>query len=364
MRELVYYLPGSSESSPSLVASHVWRHLYDARSGLEPDLRLLADDPKVRERYGDVAIGHDEVGGLVAEGLFYFPLSPVLGLDPASRLRFRLWRRGARLVCDCHGDLREDLYNHMMNRETGMFLYAVPSAVAAPLVLNWHEAVVLHSRYLEGILRRRYDLRARTIVVPNGIDRRLLDSAPGRTDLGGEFNVCFHGRHAHEKGLDILIDAVASLPVQLRRRVHLHVLGEGPLTSRLARRASWAGVDGQAHFLGYLPLDDAYSVIRSADAVFYPSRFDNFPVAVLEALAIADGPVFFSDHMGIGEFAGPSLSGCKIPPTVAAVRAAIVDVLDGRVDVGAVVSAQRACATRYTWDRVVPEYVRFFNDLD
>ena len=230
--------------------------------------------------------------------------------------------------------------------------------------INRHEAVVLHSRYLEGILRRRYDLRARTVVVPNVIDPRLLESDPPWRDLGGEFNVCFHGRHAHEKGLDVLIDAVASLPDGVRGRVHLHVLGEGPITTRLVRRASRAGLDGQVHFLGYLPLDDAYRVIRSADAVVYPSRFDNFPVAVLEALAIAGGPVFFSDHMGVGEFTGPSLEGNELPPAVEAFRGAITDVIEGRVDAGKLVSAQRAFAARHTWDRVVPEYVRFFNDLD
>jgi len=364
MDKLVYYLPPSSESSPGRVASKVWKHLSDRRDDLSAELLLMSDDPGTSEAYREASIDPARVSGLGDGAVFYFPVSPVFGPNRAFRRLWRLRRAGARLVSDYHGDVREDLHYHRMNGDALLVLYTVPSALMAPAVLNWHELLVLHSRYLEGIVRGRYRLTAGTAIVPNGIDGELLDTDPGGRELEGDFTIGYHGRLTHEKGLDILIQAMAMLPGDVRPKVHLHLLGSGPKEWSLRRTARRWGVGTQVHFLGYRPMEKVYSILASVDLLVYPSRFDNFPVSVLEAMGVGKAPVLFSDHMGIGEFAGPALGGNVFPPSAEALRDVIADVIEGRTDVAAVVREQRSFARRFTWDRVVDDYVDLFNRLE
>ncbi len=363
MTELIYYMPPASDSSPGRVASKVWHHLYEARDDLEMDLLLLSDDPDISRQHPDIAIETSQAKDHVGDGLFYFPVSPVLGPGAAFRRLRELHRCGARLVSDYHGDLREDMYNHYKNRDLGLFLYTVPSALMAGKVLNWHEYLVLHSRYLENIVRDRYDLKASTVVVPNGIDEAVLDQDHHHIDLEGDLTIGFHGRLSYEKGLDLLIGAVASMPEGVRDRVHLHMTGRGPMEGSLRRTASRHGIEDQVHFPGYVPMEEVYAIIGSADLMMYPSRFDNFPVSVLEAFGLAKGPVLFSDRMGIIEFTGPALEENMFPLSVEAIREAILKVLDGTMDVGTKVEEQRSCARGFTWDKVIGEYITFLNGL-
>ncbi len=363
MTQLIYYLPPSSDSSPGRVASKVWHHLYEARADLETDLLLLSDDPEVRRQHPNIAIDVSQAKDHVGDGVFYFPVSPVLGPGAAFRRLREMHRCGARLVSDYHGDLREDMYNHYKNRDLGLFLYTVPSALMAGKVLNWHECLVLHSRYLENIVRGRYDLKASTVVIPNGIDETVLDQDVRRIDLEGDITIGFHGRLTYEKGLDLLIEAVASLPEGIRDRVHLHLTGRGHMEGSLRRTASRRGIEDQVHLLGYVPMDEVYALIGSADLMVYPSRFDNFPVSVLEAFGLAKGPVLFSDRMGIIEFTGQALKKNMFHLSVEAIRAAILRVLDGVMDIGTTVEEQRSCARRFTWDKVIDEYIVFLNSL-
>jgi glycosyltransferase involved in cell wall biosynthesis len=200
-------------------------------------------------------------------------------------------------------------------------------------------------------------------VVPNGVEGEVLDADHGLVDLEGDTSVCYHGRLTYEKGLDLLIQAVAALPEGRREGVHLHLLGRGSMGPALMREAERLGISAQVHFPGYLPKEDVYAHLHSADVLVYPSRFDNFPVSVLEALGLARGPVLFSDRMGISEFGGADLEANIFPLSVDAIRDAVLRVLEGKMDVDAVVDRQRACARRFTWDRVVGEYVDFFNGL-
>lgn len=363
MTELIYYMPPSSDSSPGRVASKVWHHLHEARADLEMDLLLLSDDPDISRQHPDIAIDTSQAKDHVGDGLFYFPVSPVLGPGTAFRRLRELHRCGARLVSDYHGDLREDMYNHYKNRDLGLFLYTVPSALMAGKVLNWHEYLVLHSRYLENIVRDRYDLKVSTVVVPNGIDEAVLDQGPDHIDLEGDLTIGFHGRLTYEKGLDLLIEAVASLPEGIRDRVHLHMAGRGPMEGSLRRKASRHGIADQVHFPGFLPMEEVYAIIGSTDLMIYPSRFDNFPVSVLEAFGLAEGPVLFSDRMGINEFTGRALAENMFHLSVEAIQEAILKVLDGTMDIETTVEEQRSCARRFTWDKVIGEYITFLNGL-
>jgi glycosyltransferase involved in cell wall biosynthesis len=86
-------------------------------------------------------------------------------------------------------------------------------------------------------------------------------------------------------------------------------------------------------------------------------------VSVLEAFGLAEGPVLFSDRMGINEYTGPPLAENMFHLSVEAIQEAILKVLDGTMDIETTVEEQRSCARRFTWDKVIGEYITFLNGL-
>ena len=102
---------------------------------------------------------------------------------------------------------------------------------------------------------------SRLHVIPLGIEP--ADEADRRED--GPLVAGVAANLEYWKGVDVLIDAAAAM----RAPVRLEVFGGGSLAGELERQAHEAGVD--AHFHGFV-----------ADA---RSRADNFPLAVLEAMA-------------------------------------------------------------------------------
>jgi glycosyltransferase involved in cell wall biosynthesis len=87
-------------------------------------------------------------------------------------------------------------------------------------------------------------------------------------------------RLAPEKGLDLLIDAVA----RARAPVELVVAGGGHLRDRLEAQAERAGV--RARFTGPIDDEELPELLRAADIFAYAARQGtNVPVAVLEAMA-------------------------------------------------------------------------------
>jgi glycosyltransferase involved in cell wall biosynthesis len=363
MRHLVFYHPEDLEESPAKVASKVWQHLHDARDRLDMELHLVTKNRTISKRYKDAVIAPSAMKDLGKDMVFYFPISPAISLRSSTALLLKLKRMKGIMISDYHGDFREDMHNHFKNRDIGLFFYSIPSATLAPLVLNWHEHIILHSQYLKKIILKKYNIKARISVVPNGIDKEVLGRAYDPVELDGDLRIFFHGRHSHEKGLDILLDAVRGLPKGKRKKVRLYVAGRGPLTGSLKKRAKELDLGSQVDFIGYPPLEEVFSYIRSVDLIIYPSRYDNFPVAVLEALAVADCPVMFSDRMGLADYVGPDLKGHVFPLSKKAIKDMITRSMDDAIDVRKAVKAQRRFARRFTWDKVIKDYIDLFNDL-
>jgi glycosyltransferase involved in cell wall biosynthesis len=87
------------------------------------------------------------------------------------------------------------------------------------------------------------------------------------------------GRLAPQKGFDILIEALARLPKDVR----LVILGEGPQRAALQQQASRLGVAGRLDLPGYCA--DPQAEIAAADCFVLASRFEGSPNALVEALA-------------------------------------------------------------------------------
>jgi glycosyltransferase involved in cell wall biosynthesis len=114
------------------------------------------------------------------------------------------------------------------------------------------------------------------------------------------------GRLSHEKGFDVLIRALAAVD-----DVTAVVVGDGALRAQLQELATELGVDARLEITGWS--DEARSYLSTFDIFCLPSRFEGFPLAVVEAM-FARLPVVASDVGSVSEAVIDAETGLLVPP--------------------------------------------------
>ncbi|MET1755187.1 glycosyltransferase family 4 protein [Novosphingobium sp. RD2P27] len=98
-------------------------------------------------------------------------------------------------------------------------------------------------------------------------------------------HIAFFGVVGHRKGTDVLIDALGALAARgLQFRVTIGGNGDVEAARAHARKV---GIADRVHFLGWVDQPAVDQVLRDADIFVLPSRAENQPVAILEAMARA-----------------------------------------------------------------------------
>jgi glycosyltransferase involved in cell wall biosynthesis len=192
---------------------------------------------------------------------------------------------------------------------------------------------------LERALMRRTDLLlfesayaratyAARIGMPSGLVRVVCNGvgesefAPV-TPSADATDFLFIGEFRRLKGVDLLLDALASLR-RSGRAVTLTIVGDGPDAEALRAQAAGLDLTEAVRFAGYRPAREAFSLGR---ILVLPSRNESLPYVVLEAAA-AGVPVIATRVGGIPEIFGP-LSHRLVPPedsaALATATAAAID---------------------------------------
>ncbi len=162
-----------------------------------------------------------------------------------------------------------------------------------------------------------------------------------------------------EKGVQVVLDAVAKLPLTLD--VEVAIAGRGPLEDQV--RAA-AARDSRIQYLGYIQQEEKIAALTRAGHLLLPSLwYENAPVVILEAAAYGLSLVG-SRIGGIPEFVEDGATGVLFPPGDATALAAEMYRL--AVTPSALPSLperSRALASRFTVDRMVSDYEREYDLL-
>ncbi|HEX5173851.1 MAG TPA: glycosyltransferase [Gaiellaceae bacterium] len=179
------------------------------------------------------------------------------------------------------------------------------------------------SRHLQEAIRS-YGISGSFEVVPNVVDT-LLFFAPGpeRTS-SAEHRLLFVGNlePSQHKGFPTLLSALADLRAR-RSDWRLDVIGDGPEKTNYEKSSAELGLRELVTFHGSRPKSAIAEAMREADLFVLPSRFDNLPCVVVEALG-SGLPVVSTTVGGIPELVDET-SGRLVPPNDAA---ALADALD------------------------------------
>lgn len=94
----------------------------------------------------------------------------------------------------------------------------------------------------------------------------------------------FVGKLIYRKGFDLLIQAVEKL-ISAGKQFEVYVLGDGP-DKALLHKAS-TEVRRAIKFIGFRELSEVPSVYANSDVLVFPTRYDGWGMAVVEAMAAA-----------------------------------------------------------------------------
>jgi glycosyltransferase involved in cell wall biosynthesis len=213
------------------------------------------------------------------------------------------------------------------------------------------------SRGVERELRTHYDIGPAPVkIIPNAADTNTFKppNPPERESWRqangfhpGDIILIFAGGEWGRKGLDIAIQALGKVPFP---NVKLFVAGNDPDFRRFETLAGEVGVKERVIFGGFRR--DMPTVLGASDIFFFPSRYEAFSLATIEAAACGL-PIVVSRINGTEDFITPGENGVFIEHNADdAARALrlLIENAELRKTMGN--TARKLVETNYTWDNV------------
>ncbi len=164
------------------------------------------------------------------------------------------------------------------------------------------------------------------------------------------------------KKIDKLLDAYGRLPMRLRKRFPLVLIGHtGWKSERVHQQIERCCSEGWLTYLGFVPEADLPVLYASARLFVYPSQYEGFGLPVLEAMA-SGVPVITSCDPALLEVGGGTTLAVSPDDGDALLQA----ILKGLEDAGwrdeALESGLRR-ASQFTWERCVEQTVQVYRKL-
>jgi UDP-glucose:(heptosyl)LPS alpha-1,3-glucosyltransferase len=225
-------------------------------------------------------------------------------------------------------------------------------------------AVICNSQMVATEIRRHFSIAAEKLhVIYSGVDlehfhpghRRAMREA-AREEFrckSGDTVFSFVGSGFARKGLAAAIDALAATG---RQDMKLVVAGQDRTAAKFIARSVRAGVGKQVIFLG--GREDVRSVYAASDCFILPTRYDPFPNAALEALAMGL-PVIVSNQCGAAELVIPGRNGWVCDFGSVAQIARLMTGLAGAAG-GEMESAARHTAESFGIDKMADQMVNLY----
>jgi glycosyltransferase involved in cell wall biosynthesis len=224
-------------------------------------------------------------------------------------------------------------------------------------------AIVSNSRGGDQYWRERQSGVPR-YVIGNALPLDEIRAAPAAAAFGQlharsrEVSVLFAGRLDAGKNADVLVRALAR--IRSTSRVRAVLCGDGPLRTHIERLIGEHGLQERVRLVGYV--QNLWSLLKSADVLVCPSRFEGSPNIVLEAMACGC-PLVVSDIPAHREILDEHSALFADPDDVRA----FADRIDQTIDEPELVAERarnaRVRAERHDLSQVALQYLAVYRDV-
>ena len=177
--------------------------------------------------------------------------------------------------------------------------------------------IAVSNHQAEKLRAFRPEYASKTVTVHNLVDAERIREKGMETKPESfppeRFHIVSCGRVSREKGMDIAVESCARLVAAGYDSVHWWIVGGGPAEGEVREKIRQLGMEQYVTMLGMK--ENPYPYIAAADLYVQPSRFEGYPLSILEALILGK-PVVSTDNGGAGEILQPGVTGvlCPISP--------------------------------------------------
>jgi glycosyltransferase involved in cell wall biosynthesis len=232
----------------------------------------------------------------------------------------------------------------------------------ARMLLGRFPHLVANSHFIAKEAQKAYPT-AEVMVIPNGICPGDWDPQEPSLVLEGSPRFLYWGMLWRKKGVDILLKAFALLRQRGFPDSRLYIVGDGEDEEALKDLCRKLALDPLVEFLGRVDHARLRSLIHASDIAVFPSVYEGFGIAILEAMVCGKVTVTTA-RGGPPEFISDGKDGILVSEWDAASLAGALDRIAGSKslweDMG---KNAREKALRYTWQAAAPSYIDLYARL-
>lgn len=162
---------------------------------------------------------------------------------------------------------------------------------AARAVRDYVNATVAISLRVEQDLVSSYGFRGhRMKSIPNGVDlakyRSCLEKLPS-----GRVRILVHGRIHHQSKGVLWIPEILTRLARISGAWECTISGDGHDLPRLREQIIESGLAEHVDFTGWTPSEQVPALMSRHDVFLFPSKYEGYPIALIEAMAAGCVPV-------------------------------------------------------------------------
>jgi glycosyltransferase involved in cell wall biosynthesis len=221
----------------------------------------------------------------------------------------------------------------------------------------------------EAKISERFGVETKDWVFPLGV---MLPETQN-TSLRDRYNipadrtiVLFMSRIDRKKGLDLLIPALERLVAE-GKSFEFVLAGGNPqepeYEAEIKRQIAASSLADRSHVIGFVAGGDKTAWLKTADVSVLPSYYENFGIAVAEAMAVGT-PVVISDQVHIWEDVQQAEAGwvcqCNVESLTTSLRESLKDSVERKYRG---IKAQELTLAKYSWDAIAPQMVQAYGAI-
>lgn len=232
-----------------------------------------------------------------------------------------------------------------------------------------HAAAVHFTTQQEATVSERFGVTTNDWIFPLGVVLPRSTHACPRTQLGippDRSVLLFMSRIDPKKGLDLLIPALETLAA-VGHEFDFVLAGGNPqdpaYENQIKQQIAHSQVADRAHILGFVSGSAKTAWLETADVFVLPSYYENFGIAVAEAMSVGT-PVVISNQVHIWPEIQQANAGwiceCNVPSLTQSLATSLSDAAERRQRG---MNAQQHARAHYTWDAIAQRMLQAYTAI-
>ena len=169
-----------------------------------------------------------------------------------------------------------------------------------PALKHAEQVITVSNNMQKKLINIEPDVENKVFTLPNMVDTDLF--IPGKENYPQKpFTFFSLGALEYVKGIDLLLEAFARLPLSILNSAHLTIGGTGNDKTKLYKLAQKLNIENKITWTGQLTQKQVIHYMQQSQAFILPSRFEAFGIVFIEAMACGI-PVIGSNAGGPSEF--------------------------------------------------------------